>query len=176
MLSLLGSLLLLVALFLPWWTATAHLPEGIASAQLTLYSFHFHTSSFDCATIFLFYSYGYCPLLGSESGVAMLAFYLFWTLTFLALSFCLGIISAISLVMGFAQQLPWLPAASPLLNALSNLSFIAAVSTAGMKFVSVSALYGSSDVLSWSINLGFLFSLTSTVVQLVHAYDARRNH
>jgi hypothetical protein len=173
-LSLLGSVLLIVALVLPWWSATAHLPDGTASAQLTLYSFQFRTSSFSCTAILLFYSYGNCPLLGSAGGVAMLAFYLFWTLFFLALSFCLGIISAVLLVKGYAQQLSWLPAASTTLNALSNLSFIGSISTAGMKFVSGSALYGSSNVLSWSISPGFVFAISSTLLQLTLAYYARR--
>jgi hypothetical protein len=172
--SLLGSLFLIVALVLPWWLATAHLPDGTASAHLTLYSFQFHTSSFNCTTFLLFYSYGNCPLLGSASGVAMLAFYLFWTLFFLALSFCLGIISAVLLVKGYAHQLGWLPVASPILNALSNLSFIGSISTAGMKFVSGSALYGSSNVLSWSVSLGFVFAISSTLLQLTLAYYARR--
>lgn len=103
----------------------------------------------------------------------MLAFYLFWTLVFLALSFCLGIVSAISLVKGYAQQLSWLPAASPVLNALSNLSFIGAISTAGMKFVSGSALYGSSNVLSWNVSIGFVFAISSTFLQFILAYYAR---
>lgn len=173
-LPLMGSILLIFSLFLPWWSATARLPAGIGSAQLTLYSFQFESSNFSCTTILLFYVHGTCPLLGSGSGAEILAFYLFWSLLFLALSVCLGVGSAVVALKGSARQFGWLPVASPVLNALSNLSFIAAISTAGMKFVSGSALYGSSEVLEWTVSLGFILALTSTVVQLGHAYLERR--
>ncbi|MBI3116984.1 MAG: hypothetical protein HYZ12_06590 [Thaumarchaeota archaeon] len=171
---LLGSILLIFSLFLPWWSATARLPDGIGSAQLTLYSFQFESSSFSCTTILLFYSYGTCPILGSGNGAAMLAFYLFWTLLFLTLSFCLGMVSAVVAVKEYARQFGWLPVASPVLNTFGNLSFVAAISTAGMKFVSGSALYGSSEVLEWTVSLGFILAITSTLVQFGHAYHERR--
>ncbi len=171
-LSILGSLLLVIALFLPWWSATARLPEGRAVAQLTLYSFRFESPAFRCEAVLFFYSYGTCPLLGS--GAAMLAFYSFWTLFFLALSFCIGLISALSVARGHAGELGWLPVASLVLSALCDVSFIAAISTAGLKFVSGNALYGSSDVLDWTISSGFVLAFTSTILQGVHVYFSRR--
>lgn len=169
-----GSILLIFSLFLPWWSATARLPASIGSAQLRLYSFQFESPNFSCTTILLFYVQGACPLLGSGSGAEMLAFYLFWSLLFLVLSVCLGVGSAVVAFKGSARQFGWLPVASPVLNALSNLSFIAAISTAGMKFVSGSALFGSSEVLEWTVSLGFMLALISTLVQLGHAYLDRR--